>query len=162
MSTYINEEDKYHPSRNTLLLVIVFDMLALTILTSLFVSAAIAANSCRQCYGDLTIVYPAFVSLGTSNAYVKPVLAGCATGDEFDTTAVRHGNDCYDYATYTACKTWIYTLRVWRYCGNGAKAIKSRTKICDGGSFCASTSFLDLTCYKSVSCAGSCDKRVCL
>lgn len=137
-------------------------MLVIETIALLFALLCVTArNSCRQCYGKLSITFSKYVSLGVAEAYVKPALNGCATGDQFETTTVVHEGVCMSYATYVACQKWTFTLRVWRYCGNGGKALKSRSTVCLEGNFCASASDLDMSCSKSVNCAAKCDMKDC-
>lgn len=140
---------------------------------SIFASLVAANNSCRQCSGYQHITFNNKVTEQQALSFFRSSLGSCATGNDYYLEKVQSSN-CYyppatqyvggktDYTVYTAptCLDWTFTVKIWRYCGNGGKVTLRRTQNCISG-VCASINNLELVCYKSVQCRGTCNCAEC-
>lgn len=140
-------------------------MLAITrlalILTTLSASIILASKSCRQCSGLLTVTFDDFAVRTLADEVFKSNLDGCATGNQYDILDVRSDGLCDTTTKPFACKKWVYSVKVWRYCGNGSNVLKGKAEPrlsfrCRGGGLCSASSYLSMTCNPSVECRGSC------
>lgn len=131
-----------------------------TILISLLLSNVVARNGCRQCFGEYSITFTYPVGRDVADNVVSPGVAGCATGDNWETTAARSAGICLTTTGPTACTTWIYAINVWRYCGNGGSVSLSKPRVCSPAGYCG-VSKLTMSCRKSVECIGKCEPKQC-
>lgn len=138
-----------------------------TILLAIFCAGSvIASKSCRQCHGELTVTFDGFATRALADEVFKSNLNGCATANQYDILGVRYDDLCNNSASPIACTKWIYTVKVWRYCGNGSNVLKSKVEphlsfTCDDGKRCSASSYLSMTCNPSVECRGSCSNLQC-
>lgn len=104
---------------------------------------------CRQCHGTQTIEFKEEVTTQQALDFLKRSANDCATGKDFGIENIEHKG-----------KTWIFTLKIWRYCGTGPSNFVSRGAHCYGN-ICSIIDKRALTCNKTVNCADYCDFKWC-
>lgn len=93
-------------------------------------------------------------------SYLQFTLGKCATGSQYVITGFT-SSDCSYVDGQRACSQWTLDVKTWRYCGNGGRVSLNRKDICI--SFvCTDIEKLDLRCYKSVECVGTCEMDQCV
>lgn len=128
---------------------------AILLFVALFAGQVISANSCRQCWGKQTIEYKNRVTQQDATNFFTASLGDCATGADYRIDAVAP-SDCLQ----GKCKKWVFTLWIWRYCGNGPSNYVNKGAHCIG-SVCAVSDERGLTCHHSVQCKWDCDCLEC-
>lgn len=129
------------------------------IMLSVLAGSAVARNGCRQCRGQRTINFKNSVSIEDATAYLKFVLSDCATANEFDILGCSP-SQCLDETMSALCKTYYFSLRIWRYCGNGGNIDFKQQNICHGN-VCLNTDHLFMECTRSVDCRSKCTCSMC-
>lgn len=130
------------------------------IVLTLLAATAVAANSCRQCDGMMTLDFKLPVTQDQVKRLAAVSLHGCATGDQYDIIGYSHRLVVCDFPHVSACYEWKVHLKVWRYCGNGGMLDFTRNDFCSAG-VCALEINLLLACDKSVTCATDCNMAQC-
>lgn len=130
----------------------------------LYAGIAHSRNGCRQCEGFETIWFRNKASLADATAYMRASLGNCATGNDYS-ILLAVGTVCDDCVgrcpdDKLICYRWWFDLRIWRYCGNGARLMLDKRSFCNNG-LCSFKDFLSLECLKSVECRGDCKCRTC-
>lgn len=159
------------------------------ILVLFLVSFGYGRNGCRQCTGEKAVTIMDYVTEAQALLYVRASFGNCATGNEYEFTGSVHNNcetrclknprnpsaPC-SYPKEPLCKNWVFSMTIWRYCGNGGEVYLRKV---DQGSFdprvhrprpnypcfnglCAYQDDLHLECTKSVDCHGKCDCPACV
>lgn len=134
-------------------------------LVSFFGIVALARDGCRQCSGTRLIVFKDYTLQHDAMKFVKDSLTDCATGldykiDEVNPTDCCVTADCTTPGNPSLCKSYEFTMTVWRYCGNGAQVVYFKPDKCVGLT-CSIKNRLSFTCTKSVECWNACDIEVC-
>lgn len=122
---------------------------------SLLAACAFADNSCRQCSGQILMIFASYLSEAQATQFLKTSLGSCATGNDY--VLLKPGsNDCMG----NRCKDWFFSIVAWRYCGNGPKVVikKDNHGI---GDVLAYQDYMTLVCTKSVRCHGDCNCAQC-
>lgn len=144
------------------------------ILITVLVGLVAGRNGCRQCLGMQRVIFDHHISEQQATDFFRKSLGECATGNDYQITAVlsnwcqypcleqiKESNRtlCKTFGT-TVCTTWGFQIKVWRFCGNGSRAIWSKGRHCIDG-LCATNDDLGLSCTQSVECRGTCHCNLC-
>lgn len=136
----------------------------ISLLLSLLAGVAATKNSCRQCLGQQHLTFDHYVPIQVAEAYWKASIGTCATGGEHEVRASLStdcikpciqfvGGKCVRWSY--ECKNWDFTLKIWRYCGNGGSVELRKANHC-ADSICTTEDHLTLACSPSVECHGNC------
>lgn len=151
-----------------------FDYQAILITFHFFAGHAMGLNGCRQCTGTKIIIFNNPVSEDQAMEFFKTSLGNCATGDDYDAyRGVAEGcqlpcvrpvvgprtTSCAQFGP-VRCPKWTFTLKMWRYCGNGGSVTLNKSDHCSAG-VCAISDNLRLVCTRSVRCLGDCNCAEC-
>lgn len=127
---------------------------------AIFAGSANAKNGCRQCTGVHTLSFKTQASLGQVMPFIELALEDCATGNQWDLASINKLEDCDLKLERKLCRVWHISTSVWRYCGNGPDATRSRPAACIND-VCSVENFVKLGCYQSVNCASKCEPKDC-
>lgn len=140
----------------------------------LWATFGVGHNSCRQCSGLSTIVFEQQQDEDFARNFFNTNFELCATGKDYqyEITAVSGcDKECNVYTTDNnktycltyfprTCLKWTFSVKVWRYCGNGGAVNLRKGRHCSQGG-CAVSDDLNLTCNRSVQCRGDCKCNLC-
>lgn len=115
----------------------------------------VGRNGCRQCGGKQSIYFTRAAAPLEAYAFFQSSLGRCATGNQYQVDVIVP-DDCDSLL----CKSYVFYLKIWRYCGNGGTVDLKRTDHCIAG-LCAATDDLNLSCRNSVDCKGTCNCAQC-
>lgn len=115
---------------------------------------------CRQCIGYQGIVFTEYVAEAQAIDFFFGSLGNCGTGDDYAITN-KIADQCEDQESENKlCKSWVFELDFWRYCGNGGLVAVNKGSHCING-ICSSRDFRNMKCSMSVNCRGNCDSAQC-
>lgn len=112
-------------------------------------AALVLGTKCRQCKGKQIIVFQKAMTEERATDFFRRSIYDCATGNDYSIDQIEQAGN-----------KWTFSITVWRYCGTGGSNYVSRGTYCPLG-ICALSDDRTLTCYKTVDCAGYCDKSEC-
>lgn len=131
---------------------------------SLYAALGSCRNSCRQCQGVQRLSFDYYTREDVATNFWKASIGNCATGAELDVIG-KLNTDCRGYCVEWSddecvkfidiCKNWFFTLKIWRYCGNGGSVNMNKGKHCINN-ICATQDNFSFSCSHSVDCHGDC------
>lgn len=144
------------------------------ILLSILAGLSVARNGCRQCIGYQKIFFGNYVTYEQALGFFRSSIGACATGNQYIIDSVQKDEcmlPCLDVVqepniTFCrnfkeeVCRYYTFNIKVWRYCGNGGKALLSKGYHHIDNVY-ASADDLNMTCYRSVDCVGTCTPSQC-
>lgn len=139
------------------------------ILFTVFASHVASKDGCRQCTGFSTLSFTDYISEAQAWTFLKNSIGTCATGSDVEVTrsvpidckssCAGEDNLCIGPGVLI-CRSWVFHLTVWRFCGNGGSVSLNKGSVCDG-QICATTNYLGMDCHKSVVCKSRCNCANC-
>lgn len=127
---------------------------------AIYLGGATAKNGCRQCIGTHNLSFNTQASLDQVTPFIDLALKDCATGNQWELYSIFGLEQCDPKLERKLCKVWRISTTVWRYCGNGEDAFRSKPATCINN-VCSVQNTAKLGCYKSVECAAKCEPKDC-